>query len=51
MGMRQRTLAVSVALMAMDVMLVVAGHGYSVAVRARLRTPAVAPTYISSVVR
>jgi hypothetical protein len=31
--------------------LVVAGNGYSVALRARSRTPAVAPTYMSSVVR
>ena len=31
--------------------LIAAGRGYSVAVRARSRTPAVEPTYMSSVMR
>ena len=31
--------------------LIAARHGYSVAVRARSRTPAVEPTYMSSVMR
>jgi hypothetical protein len=41
-GKRARTLALSVALMAKDVVLMAARRGYSVAFRARLRTPAVA---------